>query len=61
MKAKLRRKSQKKRVPRTEAENMLIDKAWCAFIPEDLAYKPRHREIETREHNLRTRLFIGQD
>jgi hypothetical protein len=58
IKAKLRRKSQKKRVPRIDAEKMPIDRDWWAFIPEKLAQAPRENANRNKESSFKERLFI---
>jgi hypothetical protein len=58
IKAKLRRKSQKKRVPRMEAENIPIDRDWWEFIPEKLAQAPREKASRNKESNFKERLFM---
>jgi len=58
IKAKLKRKSQKKSVPRIEAENIAIDSYWCAFISESRARTPRENAKRDKESNFKERLFI---
>jgi len=58
MKAKLRRKSQKKSVPKIEAENIPMERDWCAFIPEKLAQEPKEKAKRNNESNFKEKLFI---
>jgi hypothetical protein len=58
IKAKLKRKSQKKSVPRIEAENIPMESDWCAFIPAKPADAPRENARRNRDSSLRKRPFI---
>jgi hypothetical protein len=58
MKAKLKRKSQKNKVPRIDAENMVMDKACLGFMPISLAKKPKRQDINKSDESFNKILFI---
>jgi len=57
-KAKLRRKSQKNKVPKIDIENMAIERACCGFIPILFANIHKENEIDKSMPSLNAMFFI---
>lgn len=58
IKAKLRRKSQKKSVPNMDAENIPMERDCCAFIPAKCAQEARKNENKNKEKSFKDGAFI---